>query len=54
LKQLTDKLVAKGDSPEVLRHRLAELRGQTGIQGHQSVSDDSLLAILQWMAQGAK
>jgi cytochrome c551/c552 len=54
LKHLTEKLTAKGDSPEVLRHLVAELRGQTGIRGHQAASDESLLVILQWMAQGAK
>ncbi len=54
LKSLTDKLVAKGDSSDALQQRLRELRGQTGIHGHQVASDDSLLAILQWMAQGAK
>lgn len=54
LKALTDKLVAKGDSPDALQHRLRELRGQTAIHGHQAASDAALLAILQWMAQGAK
>lgn len=54
LKALTDKLVAKGDSPDALQHRLRELRGQTAIHGHQAASDATLLAILQWMAQGAK
>jgi cytochrome c551/c552 len=54
LERLAERMVAKGDSPEVLRQRLAELRGQTGIQGHQSASDESLLLILQWLAQGAK
>lgn len=54
LRSLTDKLVAKGDRPDALAQRLRELRGQTGIHGHQAVSDASLLAILQWLAQGAK
>lgn len=54
LKSLTDKLVAEGDSPDALTQRLRELRGQTGIHGHQAVSEAALLAIMEWLAQGAK
>lgn len=54
LNRLAEKMARKGDQPDALQPVLRELRGQTAIHGHQTVSDASLLAILQWLAQGAK
>lgn len=54
LKQLAEELGRKGDQPEALQGVLRELRGQTSIRSHQMVPDAPALAILQWLAQGAK
>ena len=54
LSRLTDKMARDGDKPEALQHMLDEMRGKSGVHAHVMVSDGSALAILQWMAQGAK
>jgi cytochrome c551/c552 len=58
LQRLAGRLGHNAERPdklqEVLQDTLREMRGQSGIHGHQMVSDESALAILQWMAQGAK
>lgn len=54
LQALAAKLQRKGDDPEALQHLLKEMREGKAIQGHQGVSDESALAILAWMAQGAR
>ena len=54
LRSLSDKFARGGDSPEALRHLLAEMREKDTVHCHVMVTDESALAILQWMAQGAK
>jgi cytochrome c551/c552 len=55
LKQLADHVARDGgDGPEALQHMLREMREHTGIHSHQMVSDESALAVLKWLAQGAK
>lgn len=55
LRQLADHMAREGgDSPEALQHMLREMREHTGICSHQMVSDESALAVLKWLAQGAK
>lgn len=54
LKQLSDRMAREGDSPEALQHMLHEMREHTDIHSHQMVSDASALAVLKWLAQGAR
>jgi cytochrome c551/c552 len=54
LRQLSERLVRKGDGDAALKHALEELRGADRVHGHLFITDDSALAILRWMAQGAK
>ena len=54
LRRLSDQVARKGSSLEALQHMLAEMREQDAVHTHLMVTDESALAILQWMAQGAK
>lgn len=54
LHRLADRLGQSGDTPEVLAQSLGEMRGQATIHGHRMVPDEAALAILKWMAQGAR
>ena len=54
LKDLSARLARKGDAPEALNHALEEMREKGTVHTHAFVTDESALAILRWMAQGAK
>lgn len=54
LQRLTSRLERHGDQPAALQHVIDELRGQRSIHGHQLPSDEALLGVLRWMAQGAR
>lgn len=54
LKDLSARLARRGDTPEALNHALHEMQEKAGVHGHRFASDEAALAILRWMAQGAK
>ncbi len=54
LKRLAEKATRKGDQTEALQHMLREMREETSVHTHRMVSDETVLAILQSLAQGAK
>ena len=54
LQRLSERLARDGDRPEALQHALEEMREKASIHTHQMVSDDSALAVLRWLAEGAK
>jgi len=54
LKDLAAKLARRGDTPEALNHALHEMHEKGSVHGHRFASDEAALAILRWMAQGAK
>lgn len=54
LKDLSARLARRGDSPEALSHARREMQEKGGVHGHRFASDEAALAILRWMAQGAK
>ncbi len=53
LKDMTARLARQGEAGEAARHALHEMREKQQVHAHQFVSDESALAILRWMAQGA-
>lgn len=54
LKDLAARLGRGGDVDAAANHALEEMREKNTVHGHRLVSDESALAILRWMAQGAK
>lgn len=54
LQQLAERIARENDRPDAQQAMLHELREHTGIHSHQMVSDAPALAILKWLAQGAK
>ena len=52
--RLADRMGRDGVTTEALQGDLREMREKGSIHGHQMVSDDSALAVLRWMAGGAK
>lgn len=54
LKDLAAKLARRGDTPDALNHALHEMHEKGSVHGHRFASDEATLAILRWMAQGAK
>lgn len=54
LKDLSARLARRGDTPEALAHALHEMQEKGGVHGHRFASEEAALAILRWMAQGAK
>lgn len=54
LKDLAGKLGRRSDENDAVNHALHEMREKDRVHGHVFVSDESALAILRWMAQGAK
>lgn len=54
LKDLAARLARRGDTPEALAHALHEMQEKGSVHGHRFASDEAALAILRWMAQGAK
>jgi cytochrome c551/c552 len=54
LESLSARLARRGDTPEALQHALHEMREKGSVHDHRFVSDEAALAILRWMAQGAK
>ncbi len=54
LKDLAARLGRRSDVDAAARHGLEELREKDSVHAHRMVSDESALAILRWMAQGAK
>lgn len=54
LKDLAAKLARRGDAPAALNHALDEMHEKGGVHGHRFASDEAVLIILRWMAQGAR
>jgi cytochrome c551/c552 len=54
LKRLADRVGRDGDTPQAQQRMLEQFREHAGIHTHQLVSDESALAVLRWLAQGAK
>ncbi len=54
LQHLAERMGRSGVSTEAVQSDLREMREKGSIHSHQTVSDDSALAVLRWMAQGAK
>jgi cytochrome c len=54
LKDMTAKLGRRSDENDAVNHALHEMREKDRVHGHVFISDESALAILRWMAQGAK
>ncbi|WP_298826219.1 hypothetical protein [uncultured Piscinibacter sp.] len=54
LEDLSAKLARRGDGDAALRHALEEMREKGTVHTHAFVTDESALAILRWLAQGAK
>ena len=54
LERLAGRASRKGDSADNLQHLLGEMRSHDKVHSHLMVSDESALAVLKWMAQGAK
>ena len=52
--RLAEQMGRDGDRPEALQHMLREMREHASINTHQMVSDAQALAVLRWLAQGAK
>lgn len=51
---LGDKLRRRGGGDAALQHLLEEMREDSAVHAHRMVSDASALAVLRWMAQGAR
>jgi cytochrome c551/c552 len=54
LKDLAAKLGRRSDVDAAANHALEEMREKASVHAHRLISDESALAILRWMAQGAK
>ena len=54
LKDLAAKIGRRSDENDAVNHALHEMREKDRVHGHVFISDEAALAILRWMAQGAK
>ncbi len=54
LEDLAARIGRRSDENDAVSHALHEMREKRGVHAHELISDDSALAILRWMAQGAK
>ena len=54
LKQMAERAVRRGDSPETLQRLLDEMREKDAVRTHVMVSDEAARVVLQWVARGMK
>ncbi len=53
LDSLTKKAASQRDGNDAVQHLLDEMHEKSAVASHRRVTDESALAILRWMAQGA-